>query len=209
MNGMLQWTDIPSRVNSPNLPQCYWDRPWLYSDLDQDKLLTADEWIRIIFLWCFKGHIFFSESTTITSRYSPTSSFPVCDCPPIPYKWLHMHTLTSVQLCTFTFSICLLLHPLSNRQIPRISECSHVGLHSHHHWRPNPDIRHCLCIILKQICHCQWWNIKKKSAVSELTYVSYSSLHRATWNHRSGKYVWKHLCVLFWNISQDTPFPRT
>lgn len=76
------------------------------------------------------------------------------------------HFYFSATFILSNVSICLPLQPLSNRLINSIAECIHAGLHFHHCWRPNPDIRRCLCTVLKQICHCQRWNIKKVPSVS-------------------------------------------
>lgn len=105
------------------------------------------------------------------------------------------HALTCSHFSsTLYFHIFLSAYPLSNRQIPRISQCIHAELHSHYHWRSKQTVP----------VHSPKANLSlpamkhtTKNAVTELTCVSYSSLNRATWNHRSGKYVWKHLQYVY------------
>lgn len=107
------------------------------------------------------------------------------------------HTLTSVQLCIFTFFYLLATSTLVKQTNPSniwaysctIALSPPLEAKSWHQTLPvHPS--YSIFVTARD-------ETSKKCAVSRLTCVSYSSLHRATQNHRSGKYVWKHLCVLF------------
>lgn len=101
------------------------------------------------------------------------------------------------------FSATLYFHifSMSNRQIPRISVYScrialsiPLEVKTWHQTMPvHPPKANLSLPAMKH----------KKNAVTKLTWASYRWLHKVTWNHRSGKYVRKHLCVLF------EMFPKT